>query len=416
MQIITKQNLIVFFSALLMASMIYSPYLLSVSMIALAVLCLVDFQFGKDSFTVEPDREAIKRLLRFWHYPAFLSLALFFLIVLLSFWQTYDDGYWLARLRIKLPFLGLPLVFIALPRYSERQINGLLYILLLILFLTSIGIGINYLGNYEAINLQIKQGQPIPTPRNHIRFSLLLAYGILCGGYLYQRGFHWRFEWEKKVILGITIFLFLFIHFLSVRTGIAALYIGILILLVRYVYLTRKYLLAAGVLAGLFLLPVIGYHTIPSFKAKVNYMRWDWLMYREGKGAEYADSGRLTSLKVGYDLFRANPLFGVGAGNLRAETEKVFKANHPEFKESLVPHNQFLFVMAGTGLVGLLLFLIGFLYPLFHHRNYREPLLLAFYGIAFTAFMLEHTVENSIGVAFFCFFVLLWLNHQKQEA
>jgi len=415
MNIINKQNQIFFFSCLLMASMIYSPYLLSVSMIALAVLCLTDIKFEAEALSIEPDHEALKRLSRFWHYPVSMSLAIFFFIVLLSFWQTYDYGYWLARLRIKLPFLALPLVFIALPRFSERQVNGLLYVLLVILFLTSIGIGINYLLNYEEINLLLQQGHPIPTPRNHIRFSLLLAYGILSGGYLYYKNFRWRHAWESKVILGITVFLFLFIHFLSVRTGLAALYIGILVLLVRHVYLSRKYLVGLTVLTGLFLLPILGYHTIPSFKAKVNYMRWDWKMYQEGTGAEYADSGRLTSLNVGYGLFKAHPLFGVGAGNLRAETTRIFKEEYPEFKVPHVPHNQFLFVMAGTGLAGLSLFLFAFFFPLFYHRNYRQPLLLGFYGIAFTSFMLEHTIENSVGVAFFCFFVLLWLNRMRKE-
>lgn len=415
MHILNKQNLVFFFCCLLMASMIYSPYLLSVSMFMLSILCLVEIRFEERGVAIGPDRAALARLRRFWHYPAFWSLTLFFAVVLFSFWQTYDYGYWLARLRIKAPFLGLPLVFLALPRFTERQVHGMLYVLLLILFLTSVGIGVHYGLNYEAINLGIKEGRPIPTPRNHIRFSLLLAYGILCGGYLYSRRFRWRYAWEPGLILGVTVFLFLFIHFLSVRTGLAALYVGILLLLARYVYASRKYLTAATIAAGLILAPVIGYQVIPSFKAKVDYMRWDWKMYREGRGADYADSGRLTSLKVGYGLFKENPLFGVGAGNLRAETERIFKAEYPDFKEPLVPHNQFLFVLAGTGLAGLALFLLAFFFPLFYHRNYRRPLLLSFYGIAFTAFMLEHTIENAVGVAFFCFFVLLWLNRLRTE-
>lgn len=414
MHFLNKQNLVFFFSCLLMASMIYSPYLLSVSMFGLAVLCLVEVEFGERSFRIELDRGALRRLRRFWKYPALMSLGLFFLVVLLSFWQTYDYGYWLARLRIKLPFIGLPLVFIALPRFRERQVLGLFYVLLIILLLTSLGIGVNYLLHYEQINELIKEGRPIPTPRNHIRFSLVLAYGILGGAYLYYRRFKWRYEWERPLILAVTAFLFLFMHFLSVRTGLAALYLGVLTMLARYVYVYRRYGLAVGVLAGLILLPVIGYHTMPSFRNKVNYMRWDWKMYQEGKGADYADSGRLTSLKVGYDLFRENPVFGVGAGNLRAETARVFAAEHPEFREPLVPHNQFLFVLAGTGLAGLSLFLFAFFFPLFYRYNYREPLLMGFYSIAFAAFMLEHTIENSIGVAFYCFFVLLWLNSLRE--
>lgn len=410
MTFFNKENAIFFFCYLLMASMIYSPFLLSASMIALGVLSLSDIRPEEEAAEARFDQQALRRLSRFWRRPPFMALTLFFFIVLFSFWQTEDYGYWLARLRIKLPFLALPLLFITLPRFSERQVLGLFYGLLAILLLTSLGIGINYFLHYEEIIVKIKEGHPIPTPRNHIRFSLLLAYGIIGGAYLYVKRFYWRYPWERQVILGITIFLFLFMHFLSVRTGLAALYIAILVSVGRYVYLSRKYWLALGVIAGLFLFPLIGYNTIPSFKAKVGYMLWDWKMYREGRGALYADSGRLTSLRAGYDIFKENPIFGVGAGNLRAEVSRVFKSEYPDFQEPLVPHNQFLFVMAGTGLFGLTLFLFAFLFPLFYRKAYREPLLLAFYAIVFTAFMLEHMIENSIGVAFFLFFVLLWLN------
>ena len=89
--------------------------------------------------------------------------------------------------------------------------------------------------------------------------------------------------------------------------------------------------MALGVMAGLFLLPIIGYHTIPSFKAKGNYMRWDWKMYQEGTGAEYADSGRLTSLKVGYDIFKANPWFGTHFAHGDTATNTLELQGHPEF-------------------------------------------------------------------------------------
>lgn len=416
MKALEKQHLVLFFYALVIAALVLSPFLLSVGMISLAVLSLIRFRVGPRVFWVDIDREAIRRMLRIVQYPPFAAVTLFFFIVLFSFWQTEDYGYWLARLRIKVPFLALPLVFLGHPQMEERQWLGLLYFLLLLLLVTAIGVGVNYWINYDEIQLMLKQGQPMPTPRNHIRYSLMLALGVVSGGYLYSQGYCLRYKWERYFILGITLFLFLFIHLLSVRSGILALYAALFLLSVRYILVARRYILGLGILAALVAMPLAAYWYVPSFRTKVDYMRWGLIKFQEGEGAAYADTGRIVSLKVGWELAKQHPVFGVGAGNLQREVDELFEKGYPQLPEPLVPHNQFLFVLAGTGAVGLLLFLFALFFPLICSRNYRHPFLLGFYGIALTAFMIEHTIENSMGVGFFVFFLLLFLNTRRMQS
>ena len=413
MPVLEKQHLVLFFYAVTIAALVLSPFLLSVGMIALAVLSLIRFQVGPRVFRVAFDKEAIGRMLRILRYPPFAAVTLFFFIVLLSFWQTEDFGYWLARLRIKVPFLALPLAFLGHPRLEERQWQGLLYFFLLLLLITAIGVGLNYWAHYEDIQLMLKQGQPMPTPRNHIRYSLLLALGVVSGGYLYSKGYYLRYPWERYFVAGATVALFLFIHLLSVRSGILALYVALSFLAVRYILVSRRYAWGLGLLAALIAVPVAAYQYVPSFRAKVDYMRWGLIKFQEGEGAAYADTGRIVSLKVGWELARRHPFFGVGAGNLQHEVDRAFEVSYPQLPEPLVPHNQLLFVLAGTGIAGLALFLFALFHPLFYRRNYRHPFLLGFYGIVLTAFMIEHTIENSMGVGFFMFFLLLFLNRER---
>jgi len=73
----------------------------------------------------------------------------------------------------------------------------------------------------------------------------------------------------------------------------------------------------------------------------------------------------------------------------------------------LMPHNQFLFVLAGVGILGLSLFLLALLIPLFYRSAYRHPFFLGFYLIFLCAFMVEHTIENAVGVGSFLLFLLL---------
>ena len=84
---------------------------------------------------------------------------------------------------------------------------------------------------------------------------------------------------------------------------------------------------------------------------------------------------------------------------------------YPEVKERKMPHNQFVYVYAGTGIIGLLGFLFALFYPLLYKKAYREPIFFAFYIIVLASFIVENTIENSLGAGFFAFFLLLGLNY-----
>ena len=378
---------------------------------AFAVLVLVRFEVGLDRIRIRFNKEGALGLFHLIRHPAFLAVTLFFFLIVFSFWQTEDYQYWLARIRIKIPFLIFPLMFVALPAFKEQELDGLFYFLLFALLVTSLGIGIYYLWNAVEINEALKRGQPMPTPHNHIRFSLLLAYGIIGGGYLFQKGYYLKWPQERWAILGTTIFLFLFIHFLSVRSGLLALYATLGVLMIRYVLISRRLLVGLGFLAIAILMPYLAFRFIPSFQSKIAYMKYDYFMYSQGKGDLYADSGRIVSIKVGMDIARRYPWLGVGAGNLKQEVERVFEEQYPQFEQAHMPHNQFLFVKAGNGTIGLLIFLFAFLFPLFYQKNYLHILLLSFMTIMFTAFMIEHSIENSIGVGFYAFFIAILLSY-----
>lgn len=352
---------------------------------------------------------------KFLQQPEYIAITLFFWLVLLSGVLTEDYDYWWERLRLKAPFLVLPFIFYQLPKLSKRQYHHIFYFLVLSLVITCCGIGINYGLHFDEINQAIKEGRSIPTPRNHIRFSLILALGIISGGYLYFKRYFYKYQWERQLLLGSIIFLFLFIHVLSVRSGLLALYATLFVLLIRFILIEKKYILGISGILLLTALPFIAYHTVPSFQKKISYALWDLKMYKEGKGDTYSDSGRLISLQIGLKIGNAYPIMGVGAGNLRQVVKEIYKKDYPNLKEPKMPHNQWVSVYAGTGIIGLLIFGWAFFLPLLYRNNYHHPLFLGFYAIIFTSLMMENTLENSIGIGFFCFFLLLLLNYKNAE-
>ncbi|GAB5554108.1 MAG: hypothetical protein Sapg2KO_36990 [Saprospiraceae bacterium] len=416
--LISTDRLVLLIMALLPVGLLFAPFLLSVCMIASAVVAL--FVLKRTPKLVVALRPGLaQRWQAFIKAPHFYILLAYFFLTFWGIGGLEDTSYWLSRLRIKLPFLILPLAFFFLPRPSNRALDGLLYFLVGLLVLTSLGVLINYLLDFEAINKLIKQGQTLPLPCNHVRFSLLLAFGVLIAMYLYFQKYYWKWPWEKYLQLGAALFLFAFIHVLSVRSGIVVVYATLFLLVIRYIFKTGRWLLGAGVLLAMAAFPFLAYQTMPSLRAKVDYVKYDLFMYQHGhEDAKLSDSARWISLKIGWDIFKAHPVVGTGVGNFKSAVQNHYEQNYPAISplERKMPHNQFLSVLGATGVLGFLLFLGVFLLPIFYQENHQHWLLLGFYLIIFLSFMVENTIENAMGVGFFIYYLLhLLLRFTKPE-
>lgn len=411
-QRIKREHLFIFFSIGLITSLVYSPFALSVAMFCIVGISVFHLGWRGDKVWVSFNPEWRALFKRVFENKAFLAVTLFFFLVLFSGLFSEDMDFWIRRVKTKLPFLMLPFAFAGVKPLSEKQYLGLYYYLVFLLLLTCIAIGINYALHFEEINLLLKKGQPMPTPRNHIRFSLTLALGIIAGGVLYKKGYYLKYVWERHLILGATLFLFFFIHLLSVRSGLAVLYAALIILSLRYVYITRRYWVGLGGIVLICLAPIIAFYTIPSFYAKIDYMIYDrWMRVHDQPAEQYSDAGRLASLSIGLEIGNAHPIVGVGIGDLKNEVYQKYALYYPAVSEPKMPHNQLVYVYAGTGIIGLLGFVFAFFYPIYYQKNYRDTIFLAFNIIVFISFMAENTIENSMGAGFYAFFLLLGLNH-----
>jgi len=390
--------------ALVLLGMIYSPFLQSAGLILLVALAIFDWRPERD-FPIAWN-PGIKPAVRdFRSRPDYWAPALYFLLVFMGLYALEAPEYWLARLRIKAPFLFLPFVFFLLPPFSKRLYGMLWYFLLVLLSLTSLGVLLNYLLHAEAIQKLMEQGQPIPMPCNHIRYSLLQALGVAGGLYLLEKGFRLRYHWERPLLIGLIAWLVLAQHLIAVRSGLVVLYAVLGFAALRYLWKTRRWAIGAAFLALLALGPVLAYRAVPSFRTRIDYARYDLERYSEdGQVRNLSDAARWVSWELGWDLFRESPVLGVGAGNLRKRMEEAYTQRYLGSYNHLMPHNQFLFVAAGSGLVGLALFLGAFFIPLLYGKHYRDFLFTALHINVFLSCIVEATLENAMGVAFFIFF------------
>ncbi len=103
-----------------------------------------------------------------------------------------------------------------------------------------------------------------------------------------------------------------------------------------------------------------------------------------------------------------NPVLGVGVGDIKSEMDKLYNQSAgSEFVKSKLPHNQFVYFLAASGIIGFLVFLLSLMYPWFSKKRYKNMLYTVFLLIMVFSFMAEHTLEIQIGTAFYLLFLLL---------
>ena len=333
-----------------------------------------------------------------------LWFLIIFMLVLLGGFTAEDSGYWLTRVRVKLPFLGIPIAMVGLKPFTEKQINRFIGFLIIPLLMTSIWTTWIYYSDTQSVIYNIGQGHSFPVPFSHIRFSLLIALTFIGSIWSLSTSFSLRYWIAAGGVL-----LFAFLHLLAVRSGLVCAYAGVALYSFLYFYKKRQWtiILCMG-LAGI-LIPAISVTTIPTLKQKVGYMRWDWQQLREGTITEGSDATRWYSILVGIEIFKEHPLIGVGTGSLKAEVERKYQEMYPEIKQVKMPHNQFVSILAANGLLGLILFLLAILMPIIVGQRYRIPITIAWYAALLLSFMVENTLETAAGVGIFILFTSMGL-------
>ncbi|MCS6990467.1 MAG: O-antigen ligase family protein [Chitinophagales bacterium] len=343
----------------------------------------------------------------------------FFVYVGSAINSTSDKAFLLERLRIKLPFLALPVCYAYLKnRLHSRQVFVLLYFFVFLASFMSLRISLNLLLHQDRMVQLYQMGQTIETPYHHTRYSLMVAFAFLAAIYLWQKNFVLWYRWERIAQLLAAAFLFVFLHLLAVRSGLLTTYLCLFYLLIRRLWHQRNFTSAIVTLLGLILVPVAAYLMMPTLRAKVSYMRDDLNRILAGEKAfNYSDAGRLASIAAGWQLFAENWLTGTGIGDLKTEMQQKL-GNDTEAARLNLPHNQFIFVAAGTGVFGLIIFILAVFLPLLPAASRQNWLFVCFNLILLTSFLFEATVEEQIGTAFYLVFLLLghtFLN-QKEYA
>lgn len=381
----------------LLVGLVASPVMMSIGVIGFAMNWVLNADF-------------VENFKRFLRSPVFWSLtALFFLWLMSGLWSENLD-YWANRMRMRLPFLLMPAGLVALPRFDRKIYYSLLYLFFSLITLTCLVLFTWYLIDFENITLNYRQGQVLPTPVMHIRFSLMVAYTVAIGiTFILEKWSLTNRPWERYFQYISTGFLLVFLHVLAVRSGLVAVYGVLAYFLFRDVIVGKKWKRAAIALALLIAGTFTAYQTIPSLKYKVDYTFYNiYHIQRDSATTELSDSHRVGTIRAGLAIGSEAPLLGAGVGDVRDKTKVYLREHYPEIADSsFTPQSQFVWQYAAMGAIGLILFCGVVFLPLFYRKGWQQPLSGSFLAIAIPSFVIEQTLETQLGTAIYLTFLLM---------
>jgi hypothetical protein len=212
-------------------SLPYSVFTLSVAQITLVVNWFVEANY-------------VQKWKRLKQRPALWIISIFYFVHLSGMIYTSDFNWGFHDLRIKLPFLILPLVIGTSEPIGEKNLKIILNFFIAAVFVSSLISASIFLG---------VDGRPFHTPEqlspfvSHIRWSLMIDLCIIVMFWLFNHTCS-PYKWLYLVVI---IWFISYIFMLQALTGVVVLIVTTIILLVRFVFLNHQLMLRWFVLVTL---------------------------------------------------------------------------------------------------------------------------------------------------------------------
>ncbi|MFY0674367.1 MAG: O-antigen ligase family protein [Bacteroidia bacterium] len=368
----------------------FSRAILSVSTVGMIVLFAFNKSFLNKSLELQNSHKILILLL------VWLALSIFYT-------SNQNQPAFFNEMAFKLSFVGL-FLFASTISISLKQLQLILLVMAYAAMLIAIGTFANYLGNYQEINELISKSKPIPIINGyfHISFSFMLGTSVLIMAYFLFFG---KPAFRKWLFLVPLLVNFVLMHVVVARTGLVAMYAGLLALIFFYFSIEKgKWIYSTSITLGLMVIGILAISFITPLNNRFNNSMHDLNIYLNGENANWwSGAMRLHALENSWHIFKENPLLGVGMADLTQEVQEMFSKRGtlllPENR--INPHNQFANFMVVGGLPALLLFLLFFGLMIWHSIQYRNWLLLAFVVMAFIGLNLESFLERQFGSCFF---------------
>lgn len=350
------------------------------------------------------------------------SLALLYLLLVVSGLYTEDWPVWQHQMYRQLPLIGVPLAFALAVPLSARQRYAIGCVFVAGAALIGGATVVRYLLNPLANNELIMVGQNTPSVTGifHIHFGLMLALAAYFGPLLSSSRYAGKVARVLLVLGGI--FSAVALHVLAYRTGLLVLYAALLVNGIILIVGQRRFLLGGILLAFLLIVPFLTYNFLTSFRYRVLGTAYDIAQFSADRDInDFSVSQRFAAWETARVITSFQPWAGVGLADVRAEMMRQYEWRDYglELANRVMIHNQYLHYLVGGGVIGLFLWLLVLLGPLAQPSLRRNPYVIHFLVVMGTGMLVDSLLELQIGFNLFVFlysFLVVASERHSQEA
>tara|TARA_Y100000294_G_C8485384_1_gene308527 strand:- start:16 stop:942 length:927 start_codon:yes stop_codon:yes gene_type:complete len=219
-------------------------------------------------------------------------------------------------------------------------------------FLIAIGISelLSYLVWFELIEPFGNATVMNPTPvMGHISYNPFLAFAIYL--VLHQLLFKESLSRSMRTIYTFFALSMTFNMFITGgRAGQIMFFASLGVLIFQYFRNSQvKATLVSAILISLIILG--GYNYSSVFKTRINQVIYDLALFTTNPNTSIGH--RIIFTENTLDMIKSAPFIGVGTGDFPTEYNKVNIINSPAVKSTVQPHNQYLYILAQLGFLGL---------------------------------------------------------------
>ncbi len=283
-----------------------------------------------------------------------LAILFFLFFSILSITWTENLTVGMKGFRLDMYFFAL---FVIATSVKKEQVHSIISAFLLGMFISEvIAYGVFFeLWTFKHATVQ----NPSPFMM-HIDYSVFMAFTSLL---LLNRIFANHYELKEKLVY---VFFFLTVTgnlFLAIgRAGQVAFIVGVFVMSIIHFRITIKSILISTLL--LYSIFTTAYNVSDSFKMRANAGLSD-IQKISDMNLNSSWGIRVAYYIVTYDIFKNNPIIGVGLGDYKDQTALMLETQEypylsedtKKFMKKFHPHNQYLFILLQMGIVGLILFL-----------------------------------------------------------
>lgn len=397
----------VFFSIVFICLSIFlPPFLKPLAITFLAFSTL--FAFTTKTYEIKPLFD--KKIILF---------LIFFSLHIIGVFNSSNKDSALFDIQIKLPMLILPLIFIFLPKNFLTKDKFWLYALSIIAGLIITIFYCFSFGIVRAVSNSLPLLPEIIYTKLSANFhpsylSLFAATGLVLMYKIPLNNIFPNFNKSGLIKSIIIVLISIFLIMLNSRTGFILMVISYLWILIDMFFVRKRKVLAisTALIVSLSLLLVLNTNILSQrYNNAINNIGQNNNIEPEMSSMSQRNFIYSNSL----NLISENIVFGVGTGDVKSTFENLYERENIHFHSYLNAHNQYLQTTIALGLIGLLILLSLFFFPMIKMIREKEFFFLTIFLLIGFSFLFESMLERNMGTYFFSLIYVLSNSYLYKE-